>query len=200
MPQVEWCVGGSCGAISLSLPKTSSPSVHQGLVRRCCDDLLADGPRVTPDRGRRRGGRVPVQFPIQQLGWQGVQRGPQLLTRLPKHLAHGRTRGRRQPIRRDLRCHRLQVEQIRHETQLIPRPMELILERAAESPIGGGAERVRGTHPPTRIVGAAPSPTASGPMNGASAINCYSGGQKLVPGRGSRQPARHGARDRADAD
>ena len=30
--------------------------------------------------------------------------------------------------------------------------------------------------------------------SGASAINCYSGGQKLVP-----EPARHGARDRADA-
>ena len=35
---------------------------------------------------------------------------------------------------------------------------------------------------------------------GASAINCYSGGQKLVPDRSGRQPARHGARDRADAD
>ena len=34
---------------------------------------------------------------------------------------------------------------------------------------------------------------------GASAINCYSGGQKLVHDRGGRQPARHGARDRADA-
>ena len=34
---------------------------------------------------------------------------------------------------------------------------------------------------------------------GASAINCYSGRQKLVHDRGGRQPARHGARDRADA-
>ena len=35
---------------------------------------------------------------------------------------------------------------------------------------------------------------------GASAINCYSGGEKLVPDRGGRQPARHSAGDRADAD
>ena len=34
---------------------------------------------------------------------------------------------------------------------------------------------------------------------GASAINCYSGRQKLVHDRGGRQPARHGAGDRADA-
>ncbi len=34
---------------------------------------------------------------------------------------------------------------------------------------------------------------------GASAIKCYSGRQKLVHDRGGRQPARHGARDRADA-
>ena len=35
---------------------------------------------------------------------------------------------------------------------------------------------------------------------GASAINCYSGGQKLVPARGGREPARPGARNRADVD
>ena len=35
---------------------------------------------------------------------------------------------------------------------------------------------------------------------GASAINCYSGGQKLVPARGGREPARAGARNRADVD
>ena len=36
-------------------------------------------------------------------------------------------------------------------------------------------------------------------LDGASAINCYSGRQKLVHDRGGRQPARHGARDRPDA-
>ena len=32
------------------------------------------------------------------------------------------------------------------------------------------------------------------------ALICYSGGENLVPDRGGRQPARHGAGDRADAD
>ncbi len=41
---------------------------------------------------------------------------------------------------------------------------------------------------------------AQATLVGASAINCYSGGQKLVPDRGGRQLGRHGARDRADAD
>ena len=52
------------------------------------------------------------------------------------------------------------------------------------------------------IYHAAPSTTSpiGGTAAGASAINCYSGGRKLVPARGSREPALHGARDRADAD
>ena len=41
---------------------------------------------------------------------------------------------------------------------------------------------------------------SSASVPGASAINCYSGGQELVAGRGGRQPTRHGARDGADAD
>ena len=40
-------------------------------------------------------------------------------------------------------------------------------------------------------------PVAASP--GASAINCYSGGQTLVPDLRGRQPARPDARDRADA-
>ena len=73
-----------------------------------------------------------LQLEVHDRDGQPIECPAQRSARLPVEVAKRRTGGRRQPVRRRRRRgHRLQVEQVRDQAEVVTCPMQLVLEDAA---------------------------------------------------------------------